>query len=195
MNPSASPPAQRVLVERIDSLRDSIQRRIPLRFRALVSADDVLQDVWIAAHAQFEAVHAASPGAIDRWLETIARRKLIDALRAARADKRGGAQRFVVNAQRRMTSFSMLFARLQSPQRTPSRDVRAEEAAHTVGISLAALPDEHRRAIELRFVEGLSRREIAAQLHKSEASVNSLLFNALRRLRTMLGKATHYLSS
>lgn len=195
MDKDAPVNAHRFLIERIALLREFVHARIPKRYQHLISVDDVLQDVWISAHRTFKTMQDKHEDEIDCWLRTMSKRRLIDALRAVRAVKRGEALRFVIESERRTTSLCRLFSRLASRGNTPSRDVRAEEVAHTVGISLAALPEERREAIKLRFVDGLSHREIASQLHKSESAVNSLLFNGLRQLRTLLGEANRYLSA
>ena len=194
MHPLEVNAVQKLLLERIEHLRAFVHRKIPQRFRHLVTADDILQEVWIVAHPCFDGLRNKGCEEIDKWLATITRHKVIDALRVIRAAKRGDAKRYTDDSQRRMTSFCELFERLAAPENTPSREIRAEEQAHTVGISLAALSEDRRKVIELRFIEGLSLREIAHVLDRSEAAVNSLLFNALRQLRGLLGEAKRFLS-
>ena len=46
------------------------------------------------------------------------------------------------------------------------------------------LPDDQRRVIELRFVEGRNLLEIADQLGKTEGAIKQLQRRALARLRT-----------
>ena len=191
----SSPVSARHLIERIESLREFVRGRIPARFQHLLSADDVLQQVWISAHPSFDDFIGRESAELDRWLRTIAKHKLIDALRLARAAKRSVDRRLVADSQRRSASFAQIYANLMAPGKSPSVEARESEIAHTVGISLAALSEDRRRAIELRFVEGLTHREIAERLQKSEAAVNSLLFNALRELRRLLGKADRFLST
>lgn len=197
VNGEALTPAQRVLISRIGRLREYVVRKIPRRFARLISPDDVLQEIWIAAHAKFEEVfaNAGDPAAIDRWLMIVARNRLIDILRAVRCPQRNGAAELRLITERRMTTYSSLFDRLSTRARTPSQTIRAVEAAHTVGITLRGLSDERRQVIELRFLDGMSHREIAQVLNKSEAAVNSLLFQGLRDLRTRLGDAARFLSS
>src|ERR1041384_6301737 len=123
MNSPDENSAQQALIERIGRLRRYVRDRTPARFRHLVSADDVLQELCIAAHAEFAAVRADRPDALDRWLMTLAKRKMVDTLRAIRCSKRGGTEAFVIDGKSRMTSLTTLFARLQSPRKSPSREV------------------------------------------------------------------------
>jgi RNA polymerase sigma-70 factor (ECF subfamily) len=182
------------LIDRVEALRVYVEMKIPERLKFTIPADDILQEVWVAAHAGIADFQPDGPNALDRWLLTITNNRLIDAFRAARTIKRGGETRCVRDAHRRMHSFCTLFARLRSPGKTPSREVRQFEAARAIELSLACLPSERRRVIELRFVDGLSCREIADQLGKSERAVNSLLFHGLRQLRTLVGDADEFLS-
>jgi len=56
-----------------------------------------------------------------------------------------------------------------------------------VGAALAALTDEQREAITLRFFAGLSAREAAEAMGKQEGTVRGLQFRAIAALRRQLG--------
>jgi RNA polymerase sigma factor (sigma-70 family) len=124
----------------------------------------------------------------------ITNHKLLDALKTAGRLKRGGSARIARAADRRRTSLTDLFARVASPGRTPSRDVAAAEAAHAVQIALSGLLADRRRVIQMRYLEERSRSEIAREMGKSEAAVNSLLFHGLRDLRARLGDVVRFFS-
>ena len=160
----------------------------------MISPEDILQDVWIAAFAHYSSFNPTKPGALDRWLMGIANHKLIDALKTAGRLKRGGGVQHVLAADSRRRSLCNLFARVASPRRTPSRDVGATEAAHAVQIALSQLSDDRRTAIQLRYLEGQTRVEIARRMQKSEAAVNSLLFNGLREMRRWMGDMAQFFS-
>jgi RNA polymerase sigma factor (sigma-70 family) len=182
------------LVSRIDELRRYVGRKIPRRLRHAISVDDVLQEVWIAAYRTVGSFRPEGPNAVDRWLTTIASSKLIDALKYARRLKRGGRWRWVRDADARLTSLSDLFTRLQSPQKTPSRDVHRIETAQLVMLTLARLNDARRVVILMHYVEGLSQKVIAERTGRTEAAVKDLLFRGRRELRRHLGPAAKYFS-
>jgi RNA polymerase sigma-70 factor (ECF subfamily) len=75
----------------------------------------------------------------------------------------------------------------------PGRDVGPDEAAvvrqelDEVAGALAALTDEQRDAIALRFFAGLSAREAAEVMGKQEGTVRGLQFRAIAALRRQLG--------
>jgi len=182
----------RVLIPRIGLLRGYLDKHIPARLGQTVLVDDILQEVWVAAFRTAPGFHAGGPDAVDRWLISIAHSKLVDAVRYARRQKRGGDRRYVREAQSAVTSFSSLFTRLQGAQHTPSQDTHLIETAHTMLMALNQLSARQRRAVELQFLHGSSRREIAAELETTEKAVKELVHRGLQVLRSILGPAAKY---
>lgn len=64
----------------------------------------------------------------------------------------------------------------------PTTDTRVRLAA-----ALAALPDDQRRVVELKFFLGLTNDEVARALGKSPGAVNTQQWRALENLRRALG--------
>jgi RNA polymerase sigma-70 factor (ECF subfamily) len=56
-----------------------------------------------------------------------------------------------------------------------------------IGAALAALTDDQREAIELRFFAGLSAREAADVMGRQEGTIRGLQFRAIAALRRQLG--------
>ena len=69
--------------------------------------------------------------------------------------------------------------------------VTASEDARRLRRAMARLSDDRRGVLVLRFVDGLSAREIGAVLDRSEGAVRVLQHRALRELATMLGEGEH----
>jgi RNA polymerase sigma-70 factor (ECF subfamily) len=86
-------------------------------------------------------------------------------------------------------SSSRLEAILAADQSTPSQRAIRDEQLVRLADALAALPQDQRRAVELRYLQGLQTAEIARQLDRSVASVGGLLQRGLRRLRDSLEEA------
>ena len=59
---------------------------------------------------------------------------------------------------------------------------------NVMSMNLADLSDAHREIIELRFLEGLSVREAARRLDKSEPAVVALTRRALKTLREAMDR-------
>ena len=81
---------------------------------------------------------------------------------------------------------------MKSTQRTPSKDFHLIETAHVMMLALNRLSDRQRRAVELQFLHGLSRREIAEELETTEKAVKELVYRGLHLMRGILGPATKY---
>ena len=87
---------------------------------------------------------------------------------------------------------------MRSRRPVPVEEVRAPEAAddgsaresfRDLRIALDTLPREQREVIMLRFLVGLSPREIAERMGRSEDAVNGLQHRGRHRLRRELGRA------
>jgi RNA polymerase sigma-70 factor (ECF subfamily) len=180
---------QRHLLARAESLRGYIATKIPPPLAGSLSAEDVLQETFVAAFRSVHSFVPTGPEALDRWLITIANRKLIDALKTAQRVKRGGQGEELHERPKHTSSLAGLLARL-----TPSREFSVREAADAVHRALRGLGDDRRQAIRMRFVDGLSLKQIARKMGKSYATVNSLLFHGLRELRSRLGDAAKFFS-
>ncbi len=181
------------LMTRADSLRRYVTGKIPPRLRRTVSSDDILQDVWITAVRNVADIRPDGSEDLDRWLMRIAQRRIADAIRRAGAAKRGGGDGLVYNT-RLTTSFVDLFSRVSGRKVTPSAEVSVQEAVHAVQIALASLPESHRTAIELRYLQGHSHEEIAKIMNRTRASVNGLLFRGMQKLRGLLGSVGRFFS-
>jgi RNA polymerase sigma factor (sigma-70 family) len=73
---------------------------------------------------------------------------------------------------------------------TEGRDVASNiEDREEIIAALGALPALQRAAVVLCYVDGLSVREAAAVLQRSESATGSLLSRARERLRQVLGEA------
>ncbi len=85
-------------------------------------------------------------------------------------------------SRRRTTTLDALPQHPPAPDADPATlTVRADEMRR-VRRALAELPDDRRQVVILRFTDGLSAREIAAVLDRSEGAVRVLLHRALRDL-------------
>jgi RNA polymerase sigma factor (sigma-70 family) len=182
------------LLARADGMREYIARRIRGRVPAEISADDVLQEVCIAACRYASSYKPTGPGALDHWLMAIMNRKLLDALKCAERLKRGAGDQHALAAAAGALPLGDALTELASPGRTPSRECAAREAADAVRSALTRLGPDRQAAVRMRYFEGQSVEEIARRMQKSKAAVGDLLFRGLRELRGHLGSAARYLS-
>lgn len=175
----------RLLVSRSDGLRRYITSRIPSRLRRIVSADDILQDVFITVVRRAADLSATGLDDIDVWLTRTAQQRIADAIRRVMAKKRGGHCGMVYEEWQR-GSFVDLFERVCAGRDTPSKEMSAKEAVSAVQLALAALPEKYRMAITLRYIHGSSYDQVAKAMSKSRTAVNNLLHRGLCMLKALM---------
>jgi RNA polymerase sigma-70 factor (ECF subfamily) len=73
------------------------------------------------------------------------------------------------------------------PPEVSPREFRDAQQRAQVFKLVGGLPEDQRRVVVLRFVEGKSVREIAGELGRSDGAVKQLQFRALRTLRARMG--------
>jgi RNA polymerase sigma factor (sigma-70 family) len=162
-----------------------IAPRIPGRLRGLICAEDVVQE------ASFEAVRCIGdfrdgPSASLRaWVLRIARRRLCDLVKAQRRLKRG-VRSGVQHAHHHPLDVTDP-DRIPAPGGCPGHSACANEAVESLRRALAALPPAYRRAIQLRYFDGLTTCEAAARLGRSPAATTMLCNRGLKLLRQALG--------
>jgi RNA polymerase sigma-70 factor (ECF subfamily) len=132
-------------------------------------AEDVTERTFVAALAAIDTFR--DEGATFRaWLFRIAHNQLANALRA--------------RGRHRSTSLDAM-AELSAGDDPALLAGRAEEGRRLRG-ALGRLADDRRQVIVLRFVDGLSAREIGAVLGRSEGAVRVLQHRALRQMADLL---------
>lgn len=127
-------------------------------------AEDAVQDVLLKVQALSEP-----PENFRAWLYRTARNHCLN-LRRSRGRRRDDAA--LHSGFGPPATFAGQLTRL----------VRAEQRSR-VGHLLAALPQQYREVLWLRYVEGLSRSEVATVLELEESLVKSRLYDGLRKLR------------
>jgi RNA polymerase sigma-70 factor (ECF subfamily) len=150
------------------------------RLRGKLDPADLVQQTLlraIAAHDRFSGDDARRAA----WLRTILTRVMIDAVRKF-GRPGGGAREWSLEAALEQSSARLeqfLAADLTSPSGRAEHNERLVRLAN----ALARLPEDQRRAVELRHLQGLSLAEIAARMERSVDAVVGLIHRGLRALR------------
>jgi RNA polymerase sigma-70 factor, ECF subfamily len=132
-------------------------------------AEDATERTFVAALAALERFR--DDGASFRsWLFRIAHNELANRLRD----------------RRRRPSVALADAAEPVSHDDPARLVAEADEARRVRRAVSRLPDERRQVVVLRFVDGLSAREIGAVIGRSEGAVRVLQHRALRDLAEAL---------
>jgi RNA polymerase sigma-70 factor (ECF subfamily) len=152
-----------------DHYHGSVYRYIVSRVHRPSDAEDLTQLVFVKA---LEALPRYESRGIPfgGWLFRLARNAVIDHVRTHRehADLAAAAERSGGDAG-------------------PDEVVAVRQALDEVAAALAALTDEQREAIALRFFAGLTAREAAEVMGKQEGTVRGLQFRAIAAMRRTLG--------
>jgi RNA polymerase sigma-70 factor, ECF subfamily len=174
-----------LLVAHRSRLLEYISRHLPEDVRRVMGPEDVLQDVYFEAFRRLGTFTADGDSALDRWLATIARNKLIDLVRGHRAAKRGGGATADVG-QGGEHSIEVMLQDLAVYERTPSKSVLAHELIAAMQTALGRLAEDHREALRLRYMEQLSPADVAARMGRTERAVHMLCNRGLHALREHL---------
>ena len=154
--------------------------RLDPRLRGkLDPADPVQQTLLRAVEAQdrFRGDDARRAA----WLRTILARVMIDAIR--KFGRPGGGERERSLEAALEHSSARLEAFLAADQTSPSGRAERNERLLRLADALARLPEDQRRAVELRHLQGLPLAETALRMGRSVDAVVGLIHRGLRALR------------
>jgi RNA polymerase sigma-70 factor (ECF subfamily) len=107
--------------------------------------------------------------------------------------KRGGDRRQVealVSASGR--GLVELVELVSDHRSTPGRQLTRQEAIQALQIGIAALPDDQREAVRLRYLEGKSIEQTAEEMARTTAAVNGLVRRAKESLRVTLTDSSQW---
>jgi RNA polymerase sigma-70 factor (ECF subfamily) len=147
--------------------------------RAGLDPSDLVQMTLMKAHrnaGQFRGTLACEQAA---WMRRILMRTMIDEARRA-------APRDVSLEAAFEESSLRLEAVLGDGRAAAGVAGEEEERLAALAAALPRLSDDQRRAIELRYLEGLSIEAISRRMERTTASVGGLLQRGLRQLRALI---------
>jgi RNA polymerase sigma-70 factor (ECF subfamily) len=172
-----------------------IARQVSAATAQQVSVEDVVQETYLRAFRDIRSCAARDDRSFAAWLAAIGSHQLQNALKAARAQKRGG-ERTRVGRSRGSNSSSLddIVAQLSDHGESPSHAVARHEAAAALQISLASLPADQRIAVQLRYLDGQTEEEAAASMGRTRGAVHGLVVRARVRMREMLGRSSRWFS-
>ena len=186
---------QELLMLHHRQLITTIEKRVPADLRGVLSADDVCQEAYVSVFRQITSFQPHDEHAFERWLRTIADRKLVDLIRTQRAAKRGGGQRVDARYARNDTSSMIeLLDILAVHERTPSRSAAHRELVRIVQDALDGLKEDYREVLRLRYIQSLSVAETAQQMGRSDGAVMMLCNRGLQQLEEVIGDPARFFS-
>jgi RNA polymerase sigma-70 factor (ECF subfamily) len=143
-----------------------VRRWLSRRWRHAIDVEDVIQEAYCRIASLASVDHIDNPAA---YFFRTAYSVATDAMRRAG----------IIN----FTSMTQIeWSTVMDSAPLADRALEASQELERVKNLLAALPDTSRRVIELRRIEGLSRRETAERLGVSENEVKNHLVRGLQRV-------------
>jgi len=137
-------------------------------------AEDVVQETFLKAYARRWMIR--DPDKFPTWLCRTARNHALDVARKHRPE----------SLPHDDASFQEI---ADDGVPCPSANLHATERNGAVHRLLNALPDNHRIAVTLRFMEGMDYREIEEAMGLSRGALRGILARAMKTLRKGIGAA------
>jgi RNA polymerase sigma-70 factor (ECF subfamily) len=158
-----------------DELLFTIRMNLGSKLRAALQSEDVLQSVALEAFKALPGFEHRGTGSLSAFLRRLVLNKIRD-----RADHFGAARRAGA-----VPLTDTVLERLGSGAEPRYYDGERFERLER---GLRALPEDMRAVLLLRKVEGLSSREAAERLGRSDAATRKLYSRALARLSLLLAE-------
>jgi RNA polymerase sigma-70 factor (ECF subfamily) len=144
-----------------------VRLRLGPELSARLEPADVLQEIYLQAHKDFQTFQLREKGSFSGWLYRIADHRLRDLASYFSADKR--------KALNQAARGSAVLERLTVEERGPATECDRRERHVALAESLTALADLEREALLLRFFHDLTLDAIADRLETSEPTVRRAL--------------------
>jgi RNA polymerase sigma-70 factor (ECF subfamily) len=162
-----------------------MQIRQPIH--AQLDLSGVVQQTLLEAHQARPQLEGRSEAEKAGWLRRALANNLADALRKLRTGRRDIARERSLEQDLEQSSCRVA-AWLAAEQSSPSEQALHHEQSLQLAEALAQLPENQRRAVELKHLNGLTLVETAAQLGCTTAAVVGLLHRGVEQLRRLLRK-------
>jgi RNA polymerase sigma-70 factor, ECF subfamily len=178
-------PAVDALIERyLPGLHGFVRLRMGRLLAGQESSSDIVQSTCREVLHHADRFRYDGEVGFRRWLYRTALRKIANRAEHYRAQKRDAGRRVELPATSREEAAALLEG--YASFCTPSRACEEREELERVERAFGALPDDYREVILLSRIAGLSRRDVALEMERSEGSVRMLLARALAFLAEKL---------
>jgi RNA polymerase sigma-70 factor (ECF subfamily) len=156
------------------------------RMQARLDPSDLVQETLLKAHQAIGQFQGRTEAELMAWLRSILANTLADAARKfsrQRGDREVSVERAVEESSARLEAW------LAAEQPSPSQQAQRQEELLRLAGALAALPEDQRKALELRYLRACSVAQVAEEMGRSRPAVVGLLFRGLKKLRGLLSES------
>lgn len=164
------------------------QRLLDDRLQGRMDFADVVQTTFLEATRDFDNFRGDTVESLLAWLRNILRNNVSTAHQHhLAAQKRSARKEVVLRVSSESGGDSLGLADIvPSESSTPSQRMMRNEASVVLADCLDQIPDTQRDAVRMRYLEGMSLKEISDRTGKSEMAVAGLLKRGLRSLREQM---------
>ena len=178
-----------------DDLFEFIDHNLSDRYRRAVAVEDILQNTLIQICQSISTLEDRGEGSFGGWIRSIAKHRILDAIKAQRAKKRSGIGARIDAVPDNSDGYLAIVEMVATGALSPSSKAASAEAAIVVRESLQKLQPDYQEALKYRYFEGRTVAETAEQMGRTPRSIHMLCHRALKQLRDLLGRSSQYLSS
>lgn len=158
--------------------------------QAKIGASDVVQETFVQAQQIFHRFEGNENEQLLAWLSQILEHKLAHARRQYTGTQKRNVGR-EVSLDGQLGAVPATTGEQLGRQSTPSSIATGKEEQHRLMSALERLPDDMRRAVELRSLERLSFADVGQQLERSAEAARKLWVRAICRLQQLLEDDSH----
>ena len=172
-----------VLLRYRDRLKRMVTMRLNPRLQGRIDASDVVQQTLMDAWKGQEGFRGTTHGERMAWLRVILTRVILRADRdLLKTEKRGEGREKTLQSAIDQTSVRIEQMAIGNERDPVSVAVRAEQTLK-LAAAMEQLPDDYRRVLQLRHIDGRSHAEIAKEIGRTSAATRMLWVRALEALK------------
>jgi RNA polymerase sigma-70 factor (ECF subfamily) len=183
-----APSIEALLQQNLGRLHAFLRLRAGKLIRAKESCADLVQSVCREVLQDLGDFEYRGDAAFRQWLYTTARRKLVDRHRFYTQQKRDGAREVQTPDAHGDTRAEADVLDAYRGFYTPSHDAVVKEELAAVEAAFDQLPEDYQEVVTLSRVVGLSHKEIAQAMGRTEVATRHLLARAMARLGSLLDR-------
>lgn len=183
----------RLLLAHFDRLAARI--KVPRELQGVLDCEDIVQETLAEAWRHIATFQPEDASAFFGWLLTIAEHKLLDKIKAQRAEKRGGGRTATYLPADPDSSVNILAEQLAVDPETPIVVAVRNEQIEAIRAAVLRLAEPYRQVLQLIYLDGLSAAEVADRLSKTLGAIYMLCSRGKEMLRSILGESGKFFSS
>jgi RNA polymerase sigma factor (sigma-70 family) len=164
-------------------------------WNSIDEACDLVQNTMVEVILDIRNYRPTPDSSILAWMKKIAEHQVLDAIKRRNAKKRGAGRRpRRVTDSAKTSSVRRVWEVLSERIETPSHHAIRVDKIEAVNSQVAALPDDQRKAVQLRMQE-MSYAEIAGTMDLSEGAVRGLLRRARQTMKVGLRSSSRWFAT